>query len=191
MNGRLLPATFTLIGATAIITIALPAGHELGHYMVARALDVPVEGATWTLLERTPPSVRYRDAGVSAQAWIAAGGMLLPTAVGVLLLLLWLRFSIRVPSQVRILWLMLGYGCVLNGVGPALDLATGRFSHLSAGSGFTTRDCVKTCDWRSTSYMHPPSRHTNNGPLAFAVVSRNDGLIDEAGANVEYAPINR
>jgi hypothetical protein len=130
MSGRFGVAVFTAVGALAIIMIALPAGHELGHYLTAQGFHVPVEDTTWTLLGRTPPSVQYRDASVSAQAWIAAGGVFLPTTLGVLVLLLWLRLSAKVPRAIRLLWLMLGFGYALNGAGPTLDLATGRFSHL-------------------------------------------------------------
>ena len=77
------------------LTVVYPVVHEGGHYLMGRMLGVEVRGVTWTVWGGRP-HVLFGFTPAHAVPWIAAGGLFLPTVLGVLFITAWLAVSGRI-----------------------------------------------------------------------------------------------
>jgi hypothetical protein len=109
--------------ATALVSglIMYSVVHELGHYVFGTMFGGRVREAVWTVFEGDEPHVSFASLPPGAGVWMQAGGVLLPTALGVVIILLWLALRRRLS------WL--GHTLMLT---PACILLTGNLGLLAA-----------------------------------------------------------
>ena len=80
--------------------------HEAGHLLPALAFGIEVKGVTWTVFGGQSPHVSLGDTPRWAMAWIDAGGLLLPTLLGSVLMTAWLAVRRRCsPALAAWLWI--------------------------------------------------------------------------------------
>ena len=104
------------IAATAILSwlVFYPFVHELGHLLPAVASGAEVNKFIWTpLLGRT--HVSLNNVSESAIPWVDAGGILLPTIVGTVLVAVWISLPVKTPAPLWRIWLIIPGGIMLLG----------------------------------------------------------------------------
>lgn len=122
MSPKVRRLTILVPSAVFIIIVVLPAVHEFGHYFPARLLGGEVRDVTWTVIHGQKPSVSFRvPLNDAIQPWVSAGGILLPSAMGFVLLIACSRFcpDPRMPSWILIL--LLGLGLSFNAIGSVVE----------------------------------------------------------------------
>lgn len=92
--------TFAISSLTACLLI-YPLMHEVGHFIPAVCTDAEVNKFVWLPLFARPHVSLNRVSG-EALPWVDAGGILIPTAVGTLLI----AALLLLPTSVSITWRM-------------------------------------------------------------------------------------
>ena len=82
--------TIVLMMSLFSTLVLYPIVHEGGHYIVGRLFGVKVNRVVWTVLGGGRPHVSFAETPGRAVPWINAGGILLPTAVGFVLMCVWI-----------------------------------------------------------------------------------------------------
>ena len=121
-----------VFGAISIVLIVLPAVHEFGHYLPGVVLGAEVRDVTWTLLSGHAPRVYFHSVSGEAMPWVDAGGVLIPTFFGLVLIALWARYCSRPQSTFWLLLLLSGICLSCKALGPALAAfsSLASYSHL-------------------------------------------------------------
>jgi hypothetical protein len=104
------------IAASAILSclVFYPFVHECGHLLPAKVSGAEVNTFIWTpLLGRT--HVSLNNVPGPAMPWVDAGGILLPTIVGTMMMAIWLSLPLRVPNPLWRIWLLIPGGILLLG----------------------------------------------------------------------------
>jgi hypothetical protein len=129
-----LPRRLTLAG-TALFSglILYSVIHELGHYLFGRAFGGRVREVVWTLLEGDKPHVSFASLPPGTGVWMQAGGVFLPTAIGIGGIVLWLVLRRRLSWLGQTL--ILTPACVL--IAGNLGLLAADDHHLSGLMGRT------------------------------------------------------
>ena len=129
-TGRRLGAWLKRVGRRTVIAgfvAAVVSGllysvvHEFGHFIFAIALGGTVESVTWTIFGNTEPYVSYGYLPEGVAPWASAGGFLVPTAMGLVLIAAWFlrrrQWSSLIASVLLIpatTLLICNLGCVLE-----------------------------------------------------------------------------
>ena len=112
----------TALSATASALIVYPAVHEGGHYLAARLTGVEVRGVVWTMLTGKAPHVSLGPTSGDVLPWVNAGGLILPTIVGIAILVIWLIFADRWPAWARSAFAIPGIGLLAGNAGTVVEL---------------------------------------------------------------------
>lgn len=96
--------------------------HEFGHFSVATLLGGTVDHVAWTILSGEEPHVSYRSLPETARPWASAGGLLVPTALALILLSLWMAFSERMSWYLSVSLAVFGLVFLVGNVGCLFDV---------------------------------------------------------------------
>ena len=123
------------IAASAIVSclFVYPLIHELGHLVPAVVSGAEVNEFVWTPLIG-PPHVSLNNVSGEAMPWVDAGGMLLPTLIGTILIGVWLWLPRSSPMPLSRYWLLIPGGVLLLGnLGIPFEmlLASNRLDHMA------------------------------------------------------------
>lgn len=91
--------------------------HEFGHFSVGTLLGGTVDHVVWSVLSGEGPHVSFRSLPQTASPWMSAGGLLVPTAVGLILLGAWMAFSERVSWYLSVSLAVPGLLCLVGNLG--------------------------------------------------------------------------
>jgi hypothetical protein len=102
--------------ATGILSslVFYPLIHETGHLIPAVVSGAPVNRFVWTPLIGNP-HVSLNQVSGTARPWVDAGGILLPTAAGTLLIAVWLLSPHARPTPLWRFWLLIPGSVLLLG----------------------------------------------------------------------------
>ena len=81
--------------------IVYPVVHEGGHYLTGRALGAEVRNVVWTPLTGRRPHVSFGNTPGEIVPWVLAAGVILPSLVGGLGLVLWVSLGRRWPFSLQ------------------------------------------------------------------------------------------
>ncbi|MDZ7618173.1 MAG: hypothetical protein U1E05_14300 [Patescibacteria group bacterium] len=110
---------------TAVLscTVVYPLVHEGGHYITARMLGVDVHDVVWTTWTGHPHVALGATPG-HAIPWINAGGLLLPTFVGMLFALLWIAACKRLNWNISMALLVTAVTLLAGNLGTIAEALT-------------------------------------------------------------------
>ena len=132
------------IVAVLSVTVIYPVVHEGGHFLAGRIQGVGARDVVWTLWGGRP-HVSFGPTPAHAIPWISAGGLILPTVVGILLMVIWFAVSQRVSSAAGVMLWIPGLVLLSGNLGAIAESASSIHSHmrplathfgLSGGAGF-------------------------------------------------------
>lgn len=127
---------FLLLLAIVCATIIYPVVHEFGHAAVGTVLGGRVDRVTWTVLSGEHPHVLFSHLSQAAWPWMSAGGILVPTLVGVVLLSVWLALAGRLSWYASAAMLLPGVTLLMGNVACILAVFSGEPSHMGAISTY-------------------------------------------------------
>jgi len=117
------------IVAVLSATVIYPVVHEGGHFLAGRLQGIEARDAVWTVWGGRP-HVSFGATPAHAIHWINAGGMILPTVVGILLMVIWFAVSQRVSFVAgAVLWIP-GLVLLSGNLGAIVELASSSHSHM-------------------------------------------------------------
>jgi hypothetical protein len=117
IQGKQLFATIAVLVVSGLLVYSVV--HEAGHLLFGIALGGTADHVVWTVFSGDEPNVSFSHLPERAAPWMSAGGNLLPTLVGLVLLGIWFPLSRRTPW-----WLQVGIAV------PGLVLLTGNLGLL-------------------------------------------------------------
>jgi hypothetical protein len=97
-----------LIAIAAISCLSYSVVHEFGHLGVAVLLGGKVNKIVWTMFSGEEPHVSFSHLPDTASPWMAAGGILFPTLVGLILVGFWITFSKQMSWYMSVLLVVPG-----------------------------------------------------------------------------------
>lgn len=110
-------------------TVIYPVVHEGGHFLAGRLQGIEARDAVWTVWGGRP-HVSFGPTPAHAIPWISAGGMILPTVLGILLMVIWFAASQRISFVVgAVLWIP-GLVLLSGNLGAIVELASSSHSHM-------------------------------------------------------------
>ena len=110
-------------------TVIYPVVHEGGHFLAGHLQGVEARDAVWTVWGGRP-HVSFGATPAHAIPWINAGGMILPTVVGILLMVIWFAVSQRVSFVVgAVIWIP-GLVLLSGNLGAIAESASSSYSHM-------------------------------------------------------------
>lgn len=109
--------------------------HELGHVVFGLMAGGTLRRVVWTIFFLEEPHVEFSFLPQGwGSAWMSAGGMILPTLVGLSLVALWLVFRKKLPFFASALVLVPGMSLLLGNIGGLIEatayLAGGPAPHM-------------------------------------------------------------
>jgi hypothetical protein len=130
------------IGLAAVVAVAsglflYSTVHEFGHYIVGVMLGGEVNEVVWTVLSGEEPHVSFTTMPEGAGPWMSAGGPVVSTLAGVVLIAIWLACSRRMPWYLSICLVVPGVLFLFGNVGCIFELfdSGAHMNRLSAHLG--------------------------------------------------------
>lgn len=115
--------------AVLSVTVIYPVVHEGGHFLAGRLQGVEAKDAVWTVWGGRP-HVSFGPTPAHAIPWISAGELILPTVVGILLMVIWFAVSQRVSFVAgAVLWIP-GLVLLSGNLGAIAESASSIHSHM-------------------------------------------------------------
>lgn len=111
--------------------------HEAGHLLFGTLFGAQPDwhAVRWTVFSGEEPHAAFRHLPPGAEPWMSAGGILLPSLVGMMVLLLWTFLRRRTPWWVQLLAIIPGLVLLLGNLGLFADAGhtLALASHLGLG----------------------------------------------------------
>lgn len=124
----------TLAAASLVSCLVVyPLAHEAGHLLPAVWSGATVDRFVWTPL-LGHPHVSLNQVSGTVRPWVDAGGILLPTGLGTLLVMVWLLLPTPAGHPAWRLWLLIPGGFLLLGnLGLFLEVwgPAGSYAHMA------------------------------------------------------------
>ena len=115
--------------AVLSVTVIYPVIHESGHLLAGHLQGVEARDAALTVWSGHP-HVSFADTPAHAIPWIDAGGIILPTVVGILLMVIWFTLSRRISFVTGyVLWIP-GLVLLSGNLGAVAEAASSTHGHL-------------------------------------------------------------